>query len=592
MTSAPISDASHNAAAYYASFSSRPGLGQKFNDIDQAAHFRDYQRRLEDISTENFVLDFGNDDAWCAVNLDTVDFEALLEKPKPKCFGTRWINIWAPEKQKESIRLITNKYGVSERLQGLMCTEPASQSLRPAPGSEAADSTRHWAFSRQPDRSHPKDLEGAYTLKELVDPDTIREQAASLNLTFSDIINQIWHFSSVDYGPKYTCVGYNSLYTIPGIDTKNDRGLPTGKRLWTWIILFNDGTVVSIQENPFPGTYIPSPEEISIVLSTIRRNFGFIFSGVSKQHSIASANDSLVTIRIRHFSNSQPDDGNISQEDGSSLLFYYIFDDWVTSYRLVARREHKYGAYLDDLREQMLDKPDVDLVSELHWLGRRLAVLKRLYQSYETIITRILQRQRVLRDEAHSHPNAFLTGSNISDGDPQDWLHLPPGNGLNIASGIDAPPGVLLSSAAVGRFQRLIDRIRLFCLSEIDTCLTEKESLTFLNFNLIALKDSQAVEKLTRITILLAKATMLFMPVSLMTAYFSTQIDDLQGVYTARTYWVSFGVIMVLTIIALAVFGFASDTVEGKTIYRSLLRTFVDSSRNKLSTQKKGRYRE
>lgn len=112
------------------------------------------------------------------------------------------------------------------------------------------------------------------------------------------------------------------------------------------------------------------------------------------------------------------------------------------------------------------------------------------------------------------------------------------------------------------------------------------------NFNLIALKDSQAVEKLTRITIVLAKATMLFMPVSLMTAYFSTQIDDLQGVYTARTYWVSFGVIMVLTIIALAVFGFASDTVEGKTIYRSLLRTFVDSSRNKLSTQKKGRYRE
>lgn len=119
--------------------------------------------------------------------------------------------------------------------------------------------------------------------------------------------------------------------------------------IWYHEILTLLGTVVSIQENPFPGTYIPSHEEISTVLSTIRRNFGFIFSGVSKQHSIASANDSLVTIRIRHFSNSQPDDGSISQEDGSSLLFYYIFDDWVTSYRLVARREHKYGAYLDDL---------------------------------------------------------------------------------------------------------------------------------------------------------------------------------------------------------------------------------------------------
>lgn len=109
------------------------------------------------------------------------------------------------------------------------------------------------------------------------------------------------------------------------------------------------GTIVSIQENPFPGPYVPNPEERRAVLSTIRRNVGFIFSGVSKQHSIVSANDSLVTIRVRHFSNSQPDDSSISQEDGSSLLFYYIFDDWVTSYRLVARREHKYGAYLDDL---------------------------------------------------------------------------------------------------------------------------------------------------------------------------------------------------------------------------------------------------
>lgn len=87
MSSVPISDSSHTAAAYYSSLSSRPGLSQKFNDIDQEVHFRDYQQRLEDISTENFVLDFGNDDAWCAVNLDTGDFEALLEKPVRVLFG-------------------------------------------------------------------------------------------------------------------------------------------------------------------------------------------------------------------------------------------------------------------------------------------------------------------------------------------------------------------------------------------------------------------------------------------------------------------------------------------------------------------------
>ena len=66
------------------------------------------------------------------------------------------------------------------------------------------------------------------------------------------------------------------------------------------------------------------------------------------------------------------------------------------------------------------------------------------------------------------------------------------------------------------------------------------------NFNLIALKDSKAVEKLTRITILLAKVTILFLPVSLMTGYFSTELAQVKGVYTVNEYWVSFGVIMFL----------------------------------------------
>ena len=93
------------------------------------------------------------------------------------------------------------------------------------------------------------------------------------------------------------------------------------------------------------------------------------------------------------------------------------------------------------------------------------------------------------------------------------------------------------------------------------------------------MKDSAAFGKLTRITILLAKVTILFLPVSLMTAYFSTQIDDLQGVYTKNDYWVSFGVIMFLTIVALVIFGYASDTVEGRPIYQHLIRRLFWFSR-------------
>lgn len=106
-----------------------------------------------------------------------------------------------------------------------------------------------------------------------------------------------------------------------------------------------------------------------------------------------------------------------------------------------------------------------------------------------------------------------------------------------------------------------------------------------------ALKDSQAVEKLTRITILLAKATILFLPVSLMTGYFSTELKGVKGGYTKVDYWASFGVIMFVSIVALALFGYLSDTLEGRTIYQSMEKgvyhIFQEKARG-LSSRRRG----
>lgn len=66
----------------------------------------------------------------------------------------------------------------------------------------------------------------------------------------------------------------------------------------------------------------------------------------------------------------------------------------------------------------------------------------------------------------------------------------------------------------------------------------------FKYFNITTQLDSAATARLTRSATLLAKLSVLFLPVSLMTSYFSVAIPDLQGVYTAKTYWVSFAVIM------------------------------------------------
>ena len=84
------------------------------------------------------------------------------------------------------------------------------------------------------------------------------------------------------------------------------------------------------------------------------------------------------------------------------------------------------------------------------------------------------------------------------------------------------------------------------------------------------MRQAEAVEKLTRITILLAKVTILFMPVSLMTGYFSTQIQDLQGAYSAKTYWGCFAVVVTLSLLFLACFGMISKTLEGAMLYRSI----------------------
>ena len=77
------------------------------------------------------------------------------------------------------------------------------------------------------------------------------------------------------------------------------------------------------------------------------------------------------------------------------------------------------------------------------------------------------------------------------------------------------------------------------------------------------------------------------MPVSLMTAYFSVQIDDLQGVYTSKTYWSCFGVIMALSLIFLVIFGKLSDTLEGKPIYETMAHAFLESPRRFFGLKKK-----
>jgi hypothetical protein len=88
-------------------------------------------------------------------------------------------------------------------------------------------------------------------------------------------------------------------------------------------------------------------------------------------------------------------------------------------------------------------------------------------------------------------------------------------------------------------------------------------------FNINAQKDSEATARLTRAATLLAKLSVLFLPISFLTSYFSTQISDLQDTFTAKNYWYSFAVIMTGSFFALFFFSrllmYITETLDAWT---------------------------
>lgn len=89
-------------------------------------------------------------------------------------------------------------YSVSERLQGLMCTAPVIR-----PPADTAQPKKRRSRTRDLDLDlDPDDIENAFALKNIRGQDEGHDTSSFKHLTFSQVTNQIWHFSSVDHGPR------------------------------------------------------------------------------------------------------------------------------------------------------------------------------------------------------------------------------------------------------------------------------------------------------------------------------------------------------------------------------------------------------
>ena len=108
------------------------------------------------------------------------------------------------------------------------------------------------------------------------------------------------------------------------------------------------GTVISMYEDPFPGHQGALSEKQKARVVRMRRNLFNIFAQLSNVNDTRRRADPIQTLDIRPGLTSNQS-SEITITESPSLLLYYLFDDWYTSYALVAKEEHQYARLLEKL---------------------------------------------------------------------------------------------------------------------------------------------------------------------------------------------------------------------------------------------------
>ena len=73
-----------------------------------------------------------------------------------------------------------------------------------------------------------------------------------------------------------------------------------------------------------------------------------VFRQISKATDNTPTNP-IFLVPVRHNKkNGEANARNVST-DACGMLFYYLFDDWYTSYRLLAKQDHEYGHRLNEM---------------------------------------------------------------------------------------------------------------------------------------------------------------------------------------------------------------------------------------------------
>lgn len=363
---------------------------------------------------------------------------------------------------------------------------------------------------------------------------------------------------------------------------KHNHGVyPDGTRVWQWLILTDDGTVLSLHE-PLSGE--ENIEERKRRVEVVRRNLVAILRSLSvspeanaRKNTVRMAGgvQAMQTFPFRS-SKEKYASNNEAIFAGPSLIFYYLFDDWETSFKLAIERSHPYSTRMTEIRNELLESPGLMQIEDLYIIARKLNILKRMYETYAVIIDRVL----------YKHENAAIT-SRMDRGEMGIVVPSSPTGEAGSAHIL----GVPLHQEANKRFERLKDRINLYALAEIEDCLEEQAGLVDMALNLMTFSQGKSVDRLTRVALLLAKATIFFLPVSFVIQYFSTSVDDLANMYTKKDVWATAGVTVALTLIGLSFLSIYTGTAEvGGLIFH--VKEILNTKKKKEEIKEDGKLKE
>lgn len=195
---------------YYQDFDDSD-IADGFRNFDNEKNFDFFDRQTRNPKTANFCLDFGEDEAFCAFDLASSSYSRLLSSERPPHLHTRWINIWQPYNQKDTLRLIGQHYDFSPRLLGMMCSDPVP------PHSSSSNMDKSVSTLRSRLSHHSKSSNsGSGKSKSGSGKDTIdSEESVGMtelmhstqlemvrDLTHYQIVEDVWHWSTVDWGRR------------------------------------------------------------------------------------------------------------------------------------------------------------------------------------------------------------------------------------------------------------------------------------------------------------------------------------------------------------------------------------------------------